>query len=613
MKRDQTNSKSRRRQLFARFWQSASQFWTKQSRREAWFLTLALLTFIFGQIFIQYRLNVWNKNIFDALEQKHIDQVAALALLFVPLALAAVAFNVASVWGRLTTQRTWRAWLTDHLIDRWFRQGRYYQLNLVSGDHQNPEARITEDTRVATESPVDFVFGVTTAVLTAATFIGVLWNVGGGIEFGFSGRSITVPGYLVFAVVVYATFTTIAMLIIARRFVPVSETRNQAEAEFRYAATRVRENGESIALLGGEPEERSSLSGALGRVIVRWKETCGQYLRTTSVSYVNFVIAPVVPLILCSPKYLAGTMSLGEVMQATTAFVTVQQSLNWLVENYPKLADWTAAANRVAALIVALDNLERAEEHGFGRIERRSDDSLAENEVLKLTHVSVTLDDGTAVVSDTEFVVGPGEQILVTGESGAGKSTLVRAISGLWPWGEGEIIIHQDAKLFFMPQHPYVPVGSLKRAVAYPNPVETITDEEVVAALKDAGLGHLAGKIADDTIPWEQTLSGGEQQRLAFAQLFVQKPTIIVMDEATSALDPITQERLLLRMRELLPKASLISVGHRTELEEFHNRRLVLARATGGAQLVLDEPLLPNSTMNRLWAKLMLRNNPRTE
>jgi len=610
---DDLNAKSRRRLLFARFWRSASQFWTKQSRREAWFLTLALLSFILGQIFIQYRLNVWNKNIFDALEKRQIDLVASLALLFIPLAFAAVAFNVASVWGRMTTQRAWRAWLTDHLIDRWFRQGRYYQLNLMGGDHRNPEARITEDTRIATESPVDFVFGVTTATLTAATFISVLWSVGGSITFELGGSEIFIPGYLVLAAILYASSTTIMLLFIARRFVAVSENRNQAEAEFRYAATRVRENGESIALLGGEPEERSSLSNALGSVIVRWRETCGQYLRTTFVSYCNFVIAPVVPLILCSPKYLAGTMSLGEVMQATTAFVTVQQSLNWLVENYPKLADWTASANRVAALIVALDRLEHAEKHGFGRIERRTDDSLAEDEVLKLNHVSVTLDDGTAVVAETEFVVGPGEQILVTGESGAGKSTLIRAISGLWPWGEGEIVVHQDAKLFFMPQRPYVPVGSLKHAVAYPNAVDTITDEDVISALEDAGLGHLSGKISDDTVPWERTLSGGEQQRLAFAQLFVQKPTIIVMDEATSALDPMTQERLLLRLKERLPTASLISVGHRTELEEFHNRRLVLARGTGGARLVVDEQLLPDTTMNRLWAKLMLRNNPRTE
>ena len=208
-----------RRRLFARFWRSASGFWTRQSKREAWFLTGSLAAIILGQLFIQYRLNVWNRDIFNALEQKDISLVGWFALLFVPLAIAAVVFNVASVWGRLTTQRAWRAWLTDHLIDRWLKQGRYYQLNLVRGQHENPEFRIADDARIATESPVDFVFGVTTAVLTAITFISVLWAVGGGISFELSGRSISIPGYLVFVAVIYSIITTTAMLFIGRRFV----------------------------------------------------------------------------------------------------------------------------------------------------------------------------------------------------------------------------------------------------------------------------------------------------------------------------------------------------------------------------------------------------------
>ena len=242
-------------------------------QREAWFLTLALfLAIILGQLFVQYRLNVWNRQIFDALEKRDISLVGTLAVLFIPLALAAVAFNVGSVWGRLTTQRAWRAWLTDYQIDRWLKNGRYYQLNLVKGQHENPEFRIADDTRIATESPVDFAFGVTTAVLTAITFISVLWAVGGAISFEWGGRTINVPGYLVFVAVIYSIITTTAMLFIGRRFVQVAEDKNQAEAEFRYAATRLRENGESIALLGGEPEERSGLSVALGNVIMQWRE-----------------------------------------------------------------------------------------------------------------------------------------------------------------------------------------------------------------------------------------------------------------------------------------------------------------------------------------------------
>jgi putative ATP-binding cassette transporter len=593
-----------RRRLFARFWRAASGFWTGQSRREAWFLTISLLAVILGQLFVQYRLNVWNREIFDALEQKNFSLVGSLAFLFVPLALAAVAFNVASVWGRLTTQRAWRAWLTDYQIDRWLKNGRYYQLNLVKGEHQNPEFRIADDTRIATESPVDFAFGVTTAVLTAVTFIGVLWSVGGGISFQWSGRTITLPGYLVFVAVIYSSVTTTAMLFIGRRFVQVAEGKNQAEAEFRYAATRLRENGESIALLGGEPEERSALGGSLGQVIIRWREMCRQYLGTTVVSYGNFVLAPVVPLLLCAPKYLAGTMSLGDVMQAATAFVTVQQSFNWLVENYPKLADWTASANRVAGLIVSLDRLERAEQPGAGRIEHSEEGT---GPALRLRGVSVTLDDGTAVVGETEVEIDRGEKVLVVGESGAGKSTLIRAIAGLWPWGEGEVQIRRGAKLFFMPQRPYVPIGTLKRAVAYPQAAEKVSDEDVRAALAEAGLEHLTDKIHDENVPWERTLSGGEQQRLAFAQLFVQRPDIIVMDEATSALDPEAQDRLMQRISEKLPEAALISVGHRPELELFHNRRLVLERREDGAKLVADEPLSPRTFALRRAFALLFR------
>jgi putative ATP-binding cassette transporter len=274
------------------------------------------------------------------------------------------------------------------------------------------------------------------------------------------------------------------------------------------------------------------------------------------------------------------------------------------MENYPRLADWTASANRVAGLLVSLDRLEHAEGPGIGHIRHTES---AEGAALKLHGLSVTLDDGTAVVGETEVEINPGEKVLVVGESGAGKSTLIRAIAGLWPWGEGEISIRRGSKLFFMPQRPYVPVGTLKHAVAYPNPTESLEDEEVVRALTDAGLVHLVDRINEEGVPWERTLSGGEQQRLTFAQLFIQKPDIIVMDEATSALDPQFQENLLQRISERLPDAAVISVGHRPELEAFHNRRLVLARREDGARLVADEPLSPGTFAMRQALSLLFR------
>jgi putative ATP-binding cassette transporter len=282
-------------------------------------------------------------------------------------------------------------------------------------------------------------------------------------------------------------------------------------------------------------------------------------------------------------------MTLGQVMQAASAFVTVQAAFNWLVENYPRFADWTASARRVASLLVSLDRLDRASSGDDAQCINRRE---TENAALILKNVSVTLDDGTQVIDETEVAIGPGERVLVAGESGTGKSTLVRAIAGLWPWGDGEIAIRSGAKLFLLPQRPYVPIGSLRRATAYPTPADEVSEEDVVEALEAVGLGSFADRI-DEEAAWDQTLSGGEKQRLAFARLLIHEPDIIVMDEATSALDPGSQEMLLNLVSERLEATTIVSVGHRPELEEFHDRKLVLESKEGGAKLVKDEDLAP--------------------
>ena len=255
---------------------------------------------------------------------------------------------------------------------------------------------------------------------------------------------ITIPGFLVIAAVAYAVLASGSMVFIGRRFITVSESKNQSEAELRYVLTRLSENGESIAVLGGEDEERDAVDKSLTKVLRRWRDICFQTMRTTIVSQTSSYIAPVLPIILCAPKFLDGAMSLGEVMQAASAFTIVQAAFNWLVDNYPRLADWTASATRVSSLMVSLDNLARAESSdGVGRIERGD----AAGAALRLTDLSVTLDDGTEVVKDAEVVIAPGERVLVAGESGTGKSTLVRAIAGLWPWGKGSIQVESGAKM----------------------------------------------------------------------------------------------------------------------------------------------------------------------
>jgi putative ATP-binding cassette transporter len=551
-------------------------------------------------------MNVWNREIFDALEKKNAGAVLTLSGIYVVILVISVVFAVVQVYARMTLQRRWRQWLTDNLVDRWLKNGRYYQLNLISGDHKNPEYRIADDVRIATESPVDFVTGVVSAFLSAATFIAVLWTIGGSLNLGLIGLNVDIPGFLVIAAVIYAVIASGLMMIIGRRFITVSEQKNQTEAELRYLLTRLRENGESIALIQGEEEERQGVDRSLGAVLRTWRSICYQTMKTTFVSSTSGFVAPVLPIILCAPKFLDGSMTLGQVMQAASAFTTVQAAFNWLVDNYPRLADWTASARRAASLMVSLDGLERAEKGGdgdeaVGRIEISRD---GEGAAIRLNDLHVALDDGTAVLDDTEIAIKPGERVLIAGESGTGKSTLVRAISGLWPWGGGEIVIQRGAKLMMLPQRPYIPIGSLRRAATYPDPSDSKEIKEIATAFKHVGLGHLVDKIEDEA-PWDQTLSGGEKQRLAFARIFLHNPDIIVLDEATAALDPESQDKLMELLSKQPEETTLVSVGHRPELEAFHNRKVVLERRKGGAKLVSDIKLVPRPKKRRflrgLW------------
>ena len=550
----------------------------------------------------QYSINVWNRAIFDAIEKRDSATVFYLSGVFFPLAIGSVMLGVAQVFARMGIQRRWRAWLTHSVLSRWLASGRYYQLNLVSGDHKNPEYRIAEDLRIATDSPVDFAAGVTSAFLSATTFIVVLWTIGGALTVTLGGSTVTIPGFLVIAAVLYAAIASGSIMAIGRRFVQVSEDKNQAEAEFRYTLTRVRENGESIAILGGEDEERDGIDKTFTNVLRQWSQLAGQHMRTTLVSQGSSLIAPVVPLLLCAPKFLDGSMTLGQVMQAASAFTIVQTAFGWLVDNYPRLADWNACARRIASLMMSLDGLERAEGgDGFGRIQRGDTEG---GTMMSLNDLSVTLDDGTAVVSDTEVHIEPGERLLVAGESGSGKSTLVRAIAGLWPWGGGSVNFHPERRLFMLPQKPYVPSGTLRRAVAYPGAAEDWNVEQIGAALKKVGLAHLVEKIEEDA-PWDQTLSGGEKQRLAFARMFLHNPDIIVLDEATSALDEKSQDKMMELMTKELPKATVVSVAHRVELEAFHSRKIVLERRKGGAKLISDVELIPRKGRRRLLGRFL--------
>lgn len=594
------------RALVRRFWFTAKGFWSGEARIKAWALSIGMVVLVLSQIGVQYRLNLWTRDVFNAVEQKNAADLLQQALLLLPLTILTVALAVTAVYGRMTTQREWRAWLVKHLIERWVARGHYYQLNLIKGDHKVPEARIADDARTATDPPVDFAVSIFQSVITAATFIGVLWFVGGDLTIGLAGSQMVIPAYLVIVAVIYSIIVTAAMMFIGRRFSATAEVVSQAEAEFRYALTRVRENGESIALLGGEPEERNGLYVWLGNVLGMWRKLLRQHMRSTVVSNTNYLLAPALPIFLCMPKYLAGSMTLGEVTQAAAAFVSVQSSFNWLVDNYARFSDWKASVRRVGSLLTSLDHLTALEQPGvIGAIVR----SEQEGTMLRLRNLTVTLDDGTVVINDADAAIGKREKVLLVGESGTGKSTLVRAIAGLWPWGGGEIVIQKGARLFFMPQRPYIPLGTLRRVATYPLPADKVSDATLHDLLEATGIGYLAERLDSDE-PWDQVLSGGEKQRIAFVRLFLHQPDIVIMDEATSSLDPGSQELLMSMAMERLAEIAILTISHRPELEAFHDRRLSFEHRPGGSRLVSDEVLVP-APRQWLRAKIMSMVRPK--
>ena len=345
--------------LLARFWRSASGYWRGPGAWRAWLLVAVLIATVLLQLLTQYALNFWNRDFFDAIGRRDAAGLWTQGLRFVPLAAASLALTVFSVWGRMTLQRRWRAWLSNHLYDYWLKDGRYIRLGSAVAEHQAPEYRIAEDAKLATDLPVDLVLGLFQSLLNAVTFIGILWSVGDGLPIELGGWVLIIPGYLVIAVIVYSALLAAGIVLIARHLTRVLEENKRTEAELRSIGTHLREGGEGNTVPDGRKDARQVIGAALKAVIAVWRIYMWQLMRMTVVTYSSLLITPVIGLLLCVPKYLDDTMTLGEVVQASAAFVVVQSAFGWFTDNYANLAGWASSANRVASLLLALDEIDR--------------------------------------------------------------------------------------------------------------------------------------------------------------------------------------------------------------------------------------------------------------
>jgi putative ATP-binding cassette transporter len=528
-------------------------------RLVAWLLTAGLVLLVGANVGIALWLNIWNRDFFNALEKKDLPLLFDLLWTLAAIVVSAGIGVAVQLHVKRRLQMNWRTWLSHTTVHRWLHSGKQYQLGLLADEIDNPDGRIAEDIRVSTEHAVEFAATIVQCFLQLVTFLGVLWSLSGNLPLHLFGREFNIPGYMVWCAVAYALIGSLFTYALGRGLIDAGNVRQGREADFRSGLTRARENAEGIALLRGEGDERERLRGSLFDLRSAWhRQTRGQgnlSLLTSSLAY----LAPIVPLIVALPRYLAGEIQLGGLMQTAQAFSSVQWALSWLIDNFPKFAEWRASTNRVVHLHMALTDLEDSVE--TDEADRIKLHGPTESDVLMLRELGLARPDGVMLVAEAEVEIRRPERVLIRGQSGSGKSTIMRAVAGVWPWGRGEIHLPRG-HIMFMPQKPYFPLGTLREALHYPEAPEGITDEILKETLHKVGLDHLKDRL-DESERWDHILSGGEQQRIAFARTLVHKPEWVFMDEATSALDEAGQENVMKLLIEGCPRprSSALATG----------------------------------------------------
>ena len=553
---------------FARF---AGGYWRGDNAIRAWTLTLGLAAALLLSTAATVALNHWNRWFFDALERRDVETVTHAVFVFALIIVAMAAIGVLIVLARETLQVRWRAWIVEHLVNRWLGKQRFYHLNVSGKEPPNPEYRISDDTRWATEPLVDLGIGLVLAIAGAAAFISILWSVGGAISVSLgSWGTLTIPAYMVWVALAYGSLASGLMLWVGAPLVGYVGRKNEAEGYFRFAMMRIRDNAESVALMDGGRYEQAILGRFYDTVVARWLAIVWQHGHLTWITNSCGPMKPIVPLLFLAPKYLSGDLTLGQVTQLAAAFVEVQIAISWVVDNYNRVAEWYASARRVMDIVDACDASDRATAAGAGA-------EVSPSGAIRLTDFEIADGRNRPLLSGAGFAAAPGEAVHIYGDSSTGKSTLVRVLAGLWPRARGSVSMPAPGSVMIVPQKAYLPLGSLKGALLYPHPSLEISDDRLAAALEKVGLGALAPRLAE-VARWDQVLSNGERQRLAVARLAISRPGALILDDALSALDEGTQAMLLAHLRAELPEAIIISLGQRPAPLGVHDRQLVLER-----------------------------------
>ena len=544
------------------FWALTKPYWVSDQRAKGLTLLATVVGLVLILVWLEVQFNSWNREFYNTFETR--DQAEFFRQLgkFTLLALIWIVTGVYRLYFLQMLQIEWRTWLTDRFLADWMRDQAHYRMQLLNNKTDNPDQRIAEDLRLFVDYTLSLSLGLLSAVVTLVSFIVILWTLSGAFElFGVS-----IPGYMVWAALIYAVAGSVLTHLIGRPLIRLDFNQQRFEADFRFSLVRLRENSEGVALYRGEREELVGLRSRFAAVITNWWALMLKQKQLGWFTSFYAQLAIIFPYVVVSPRFFAGQIPLGQIFQTASAFGQVQGALSWFIGAYTQFAAWKATVDRLIGFAATLEQVRAEAKSAPGERVENDENSL------NIENLALALPQGATLLAPTTLALEPQRNVLVTSPSGSGKSTFFRALAGIWPYWKGRIRLPKGARTLFLPQKPYLPIGSLKHALSYPDDVSNHSDDAVSEALRAVGLRQLVDLERSEN--WAQVLSGGEQQRLAFARALLYKPDWLFLDEATASLPEGDQDSLYRLLKERLPNTTLVSIGHRESLAEHHAQRL---------------------------------------
>ena len=560
------------RSTLATVWRIAAPYFNSEDKWAGRGLLAAVIAIELALVGNAVLINLWRARFYNALQDKDLDSFIREMLVFCALATVLVALQVYQLYLNQWLQIRWRSWMTNKYLAEWMHDANHYRMQLQGDAADNPDQRMSDDVKLFVSQTLALGVGLLSSIVSLASFVVILWGLSAAAPLVLYGIDFSIPGYLVLAALIYAIFGTALTQWIGSPLVNLDFNQQRLEADFRFNLVRVRENSEQIALLKGEPAERERLSERFSRVIGNWYGIMSRTKRLTAFTQSYAQAAVIIPFALVSPAYFANKIPLGALTQTAEAFGQVQDALSFFVTAYRTMAEWRAVVARLDRFESSIKSAEKL------AVDPASIHSVASpKREITLQQLVVKLPNGAPLVAVDHFSLRPGERTLVTGPSGAGKSTLFRAIAGIWPFGDGAIEIPANAALMMLPQRPYLPIGTLHAAIVYPGENASFSADRIREVLRDVGLPQFTARLEEEA-HWNRMLSLGEQQRLGLARALLHAPDYLFLDEATASLDEPSEAALYRLVAEQLPATTIVSIGHRSTLDAFHQRNVTMVR-----------------------------------